>query len=107
MPLLGSHFMILLGGMSEKTRKPLSLIQQQPSAQSKPEPRTSIVAPCGTSLSNSGSRRSMEPMVFGVWELAVKAVIIRSAKAQRAMARDLDMMAPLKNSMDSGSVRKT
>src|SRR6476620_3675209 len=62
MPLLGSHFMILLGGMSEKTRKPLSLIQQQPSAQSKPSPRTSIVAPCETSLSKAGSSRSMEPI---------------------------------------------
>src|SRR5262245_38547808 len=84
-PLFGSHFMILLGGMSEKTRKPLSLIQQHPSDQSKPLPSTSIIAPCGTSLSNAGSIRSMEPMVLGVWaladEISMAAIVMAQMKA--------------------------
>src|SRR5437764_7629766 len=86
MPLLGSHFMILLGGMSEKTRNPLSLSQQQPSAQSKPSPRTSIFASAGTSLSNAGSSRSMEPMVF-VWaKEETKNIATRSSEPSKLMA---------------------
>src|SRR5262245_38936536 len=108
MPLFGSHFMILFGGMSEKTRNPLFLIQQQPSAQSKPEPSTSIDAPGGTSLSNSGSRRSIEPMVFGVWELAVVPVIRKTAQAQSAAVRNLDMIDLFKeNQVDRGLLRRT
>src|SRR6478672_10771539 len=70
-PLFGSHFMILFGGMSEKTRKPLSLIQHGPSDQSKPSPSTSITAPAGTSLSKAGSSRSIEPIDFGVWAVEI------------------------------------
>src|SRR3954447_9220584 len=87
MPLLGSHFMILLGGMSEKTRKPLSLIQQQPSAQSKPLPSTSILASAGTSLSNAGSSRSIEPMVLGDWAWAALSVIESRTDVAKTMDR--------------------
>src|SRR5262245_66534252 len=80
MPLFGSHFMILLGGMSENTRKPLSLIQQQPSAQSKPSPSTSITAPAGTRLSNAGSSRSIEPMDLGDWAVAEAMVMTKSPR---------------------------
>src|SRR5437868_485575 len=65
-PPLGSHFMILLGGMSLNSKYPLSLIQHTPSDQSNPSPSTSMTAPAGTSLSNAGSSRSMEPMDLGV-----------------------------------------
>src|SRR5690349_12871501 len=92
--------MILFGGMSEKTRKPFSLIQQHPSAQSNPAPSTSITTPCGINLSNSGSSRSIEPIVFGVCELAVVVAIKKSAQAHSAAARALDMIGPVGDRLD-------
>src|SRR5262245_56997541 len=82
-PPFGSHFMILLGGMSEKTRKPLSLIPQQPSDQSKPSPSTSITAPAGTSLSKAGSSRSIEPIDLGVRAVEVERVMTMRPKQIR------------------------
>src|SRR5437899_4266554 len=96
MPVLGSHFMILLGGMSEKTRKPLSLIQQQPSVHLNPLPSTSIFASAGTSLSNAGSSRSIEPIVLGAWAWA-KLNVIESSASVVSIEHERDMMEPSEN----------